>query len=132
MDDILKALKHMEDGKAAGYDKSFVRDAEGQWRYSGKPAIPALINPGKAVGYLMSGVNQSLYPTIKRKVHSRGVRQGCVSPPWLFNLFMDSRLYDLKEYECGLRMDELFVKCPLYSDDQVTCAVGMQAAGDGK
>ncbi|GBP61741.1 hypothetical protein EVAR_31069_1 [Eumeta japonica] len=31
-------------------------------------------------------------------------------------------LYDLKEYECGLRMDELSVKCLLYADDQVILA----------
>ncbi|GBP47352.1 hypothetical protein EVAR_38953_1 [Eumeta japonica] len=35
---------------------------------------------------------------------------------------MDSCLYDLKEYECGLRMDELSVKCLLYADDQVILA----------
>ncbi|GBP54494.1 Retrovirus-related Pol polyprotein from type-1 retrotransposable element R2 [Eumeta japonica] len=52
----------------------------------------------------------------------RGVRQGCVTSPWLFNLFMDSCLYDLIEYECGLRMDELSVKCLLYADDQVVLA----------
>ncbi|GBP76017.1 hypothetical protein EVAR_51881_1 [Eumeta japonica] len=44
---------------------------------------------------------------------------GCVTSPWLFNLFMDSCLYDLKEYECGLRMDELSAKCLQYADDQV-------------
>ncbi|GBP46935.1 hypothetical protein EVAR_30967_1 [Eumeta japonica] len=32
---------------------------------------------------------------------------------------MDSDLYDLKECEYGLRMDELSVKCLLYADDQV-------------
>ncbi|GBP51163.1 hypothetical protein EVAR_97987_1 [Eumeta japonica] len=49
----------------------------------------------------------------------RGVRQGCVASSWLFNLFVDSCLYDLKEYECGLRMDELSIKCLLYANDQV-------------
>jgi exonuclease III len=53
---------------------------------------------------------------------SRGVRQGCVASPWLFNLFIDSCLSKLKEYECGLRMDELRVKCLLYADDQVLLA----------
>ncbi|GBP31199.1 hypothetical protein EVAR_21637_1 [Eumeta japonica] len=33
-----------------------------------------------------------------------------------------SCLYDLKEYECGLRMDELSVKCLLYANDQVILA----------
>ncbi|GBP34273.1 hypothetical protein EVAR_13412_1 [Eumeta japonica] len=51
------------------------------------------------------------------------VRQGCVASSWLFNLFIDSCLYDLKEYECGLRMDEQFVKCLLYADDQVILAL---------
>ncbi|GBP54876.1 Gustatory receptor for sugar taste 43a [Eumeta japonica] len=36
----------------------------------------------------------------------RGVRQRCVTWPWLFNLFMDSYLYVLKEYAWGSRMDE--------------------------
>ncbi|GBP72288.1 hypothetical protein EVAR_24856_1 [Eumeta japonica] len=49
----------------------------------------------------------------------RGVRRGCVASPWLFNLFMDSCLYDLKEYERGLRIDELPVNCLLYADNQV-------------
>ncbi|GBP48295.1 hypothetical protein EVAR_34788_1 [Eumeta japonica] len=35
---------------------------------------------------------------------------------------MDSHLSDLKEYECGLRMDELSVNCLLYADDQVILA----------
>ncbi|GBP60758.1 hypothetical protein EVAR_41097_1 [Eumeta japonica] len=38
---------------------------------------------------------------------------------------MDSCLYDLKEYECGLRMDELSVKCLLYADNQVILAPSM-------
>ena len=50
---------------------------------------------------------------------SRGVRQGCVASQWLFNLYMDSCLTDLKESECGLMMNELPLKCLLYADDQV-------------
>lgn len=53
---------------------------------------------------------------------SMGVRQGCVASPWLFNLFMDSCLSELKERECGLRMNGLLVKCLLYADDQVLLA----------
>ncbi|GBP59055.1 LINE-1 reverse transcriptase homolog [Eumeta japonica] len=52
----------------------------------------------------------------------RDVRQGCVASPWLFNLFMDGCLFNLKKYKCGLRMDELSVKCLLYADDQVILA----------
>jgi hypothetical protein len=57
----------------------------------------------------------------------RGVRQGCVASPWLFNLFMDSCLQDLKDQsdlldECGLRMEGLRVKCLLYADDLVLLA----------
>ncbi|GBP82000.1 hypothetical protein EVAR_62877_1 [Eumeta japonica] len=39
----------------------------------------------------------------------KGVRKGCVASPWLLNLFMESCVYDLKEYDCGLRMAEGFV-----------------------
>ncbi|GBP73886.1 hypothetical protein EVAR_82715_1 [Eumeta japonica] len=49
----------------------------------------------------------------------RGVRQGCVASLWLFILLMDNCLYDLKENERGLRMDEQSAKCLLYADDQV-------------
>ncbi|CAK1594622.1 unnamed protein product, partial [Parnassius mnemosyne] len=52
----------------------------------------------------------------------KGVRQGCVASPWLFNLFMDSCLQTLKVEECGLRMGESTVKCLLYADDQVIFA----------
>ncbi|GBP20323.1 hypothetical protein EVAR_10586_1 [Eumeta japonica] len=52
----------------------------------------------------------------------RGVGQVCVALPCLFHLAVDSCLYDLKEYECGLRMDELSFKCYLYADDQVILA----------
>ncbi|GBP92565.1 hypothetical protein EVAR_56662_1 [Eumeta japonica] len=51
----------------------------------------------------------------------RCVRQGCVASPWLFNLFMNG-MYDLKKYECILRMEELPVKCLLNADDQVILA----------
>lgn len=56
----------------------------------------------------------------------RGVRQGCVASPWLFNLFMDNCLKDLKERKCGLRMNELLVICLLYADDQVILAASAE------
>ncbi|KAI8428678.1 hypothetical protein MSG28_007400 [Choristoneura fumiferana] len=31
---------------------------------------------------------------------------GCVASPWLFNLFMDNCLTDLKDSDCGLRMND--------------------------
>ncbi|GBO98641.1 Retrovirus-related Pol polyprotein from type-2 retrotransposable element R2DM; Endonuclease [Eumeta japonica] len=52
----------------------------------------------------------------------RGVRLGCIASTWLFNLFMDSCLYDLKEYECWLGMDKVSIKCLLYANDQVILA----------
>ncbi|GBP40105.1 hypothetical protein EVAR_33681_1 [Eumeta japonica] len=36
---------------------------------------------------------------------------------------------DLKEYECGLRMDELSVKCLLYDDDRVILVPAPSACG---
>ncbi|GBP87515.1 hypothetical protein EVAR_86552_1 [Eumeta japonica] len=50
------------------------------------------------------------------------VRQGYVASSWLFNLLVDSCLYDLKEYNCGLKTDKLSVKCLFYADDQVILA----------
>ncbi|GBP20992.1 hypothetical protein EVAR_9566_1 [Eumeta japonica] len=93
------------------------------------------------MGYLMTDVKQPLYLSIKAKAYGRnscvcvringtytdwfdirrGDKQGCATSPWLFNLFMDSCLYDLKEYECRL-MRELSVKYLLYVDDQVILA----------
>ncbi|GBP19237.1 hypothetical protein EVAR_79836_1 [Eumeta japonica] len=40
----------------------------------------------------------------------------------LYNPFMDDCLYNLKENECELRMDELSVKRFSYTDDQVILA----------
>ncbi|GBP93916.1 hypothetical protein EVAR_95562_1 [Eumeta japonica] len=59
------------------------------------------------------------------KEHSVRVRQGCIASPWPFNVFGDTCLYDLKEFECGLRMNEQSVKsikCFLNADDQVILA----------
>ncbi|GBP13423.1 hypothetical protein EVAR_4181_1 [Eumeta japonica] len=47
---------------------------------------------------------------------------GCQTEMRTFTVIIQSIdgdcLHNLKEYECGLRMDELSVKCLLYADDQ--------------
>ena len=43
---------------------------------------------------------------------------------------MDSCLTDLKESECGLRINELPVKCLLYADDQVLLASSAEQLQD--
>ena len=43
---------------------------------------------------------------------------------------MDSCLADLKESECGLRLNELPVKCLLYADDQVLLASSAEQLQD--
>ncbi|GBP74834.1 hypothetical protein EVAR_55104_1 [Eumeta japonica] len=53
----------------------------------------------------------------KRKVLG-GVRYG-VASPWLLD---DGCLHNLKEYDCGLKMDELPIKCLLYADKEVIFA----------
>lgn len=57
---------------------------------------------------------------------SRGVRQGCVASPWLFNLFLDSCMKGLKERDCGVVMNGTQIKCLLYADDQVILASSAQ------
>ncbi|GBP12394.1 V-type proton ATPase subunit d [Eumeta japonica] len=58
-------------------------------------------------------------PRRKRETKKkRNVSQGWIASPWLFNVFIDSVLYALKEYKCELRMDVLSVKCLLYAEDQ--------------
>ncbi|GBP09816.1 Papilin [Eumeta japonica] len=55
-----------------------------------------------------------------------------VTSPWLFNLFKDSCLYDLKEYECPLRVNELSVQCfPLTRPSRNRRTIGVRVAGDG-
>ncbi|GBP95486.1 hypothetical protein EVAR_65217_1 [Eumeta japonica] len=98
MGEIMKTLKLMKVGKAAGYDR----------------VSSEILSGGEVI------VARLLYQLFNKywKSH-RGVRQRCVASPWLFNLFIDSCRHDLKEYECGLRMDEMSLKCILYADDQV-------------
>ncbi|GBP51117.1 hypothetical protein EVAR_31842_1 [Eumeta japonica] len=103
MDEIMKALKRMKVKKAARYD----RVSSEMLRGSG--AIVASL----------------LYQLFSKwwKSHRECQTSLCVASPWIFNLFMDSCLYDLKEYEYGVRMDELSVKSLLYVNDQVILAL---------
>ncbi|GBP31049.1 hypothetical protein EVAR_77344_1 [Eumeta japonica] len=52
-------------------DSSFVGDAEGQGGIVASLLHQLLRNAGKAIGYLMTGAKQSLYPSIKGKAHGR-------------------------------------------------------------
>ncbi|GBP06323.1 hypothetical protein EVAR_3642_1 [Eumeta japonica] len=103
----MKALKRIKVGKAAGYDR-----ISSDMLRSGRGIVTLQsIYRGSSACIRINGAYTDWFYIRK------GVRQGCVASPWLFNLFMDSSPNDLKEYECGGRMDELSVKCLLYADD---------------
>ncbi|GBP95999.1 hypothetical protein EVAR_66926_1 [Eumeta japonica] len=120
MDEIMKALKRMKVGKAAGYDR----------------VLCEMLGGGE-------NIVASLLYQLFNKCWKNHRRYGDASSPRLrdlpvagergitrfgFLLYfshpspLDSCLYDLKEYERGLRMDELSVKCLLHIDDQVILA----------
>ncbi|KAI5639977.1 reverse transcriptase (RNA-dependent DNA polymerase) domain-containing protein [Phthorimaea operculella] len=162
MDEIVKALKSMKYGKAAGYDRvsvEMLKAGEGVvasqlyllfnlcWRSGRVPSdwckaviVPLYKGKGSQLdcknyrGISLLSVVGKLYAKDSSacvRINGaytelfnieKGVRQGCVASPWLFNLFMDSCLTDLKESVCGLRMNDLLVKCLLYADDQVILA----------
>ncbi|GBP55759.1 hypothetical protein EVAR_23571_1 [Eumeta japonica] len=117
MDGIMKALTRMKVGKAAGYDKSFVRDAE--WRWVIVPFFKRKGSRQFCTNYrpisLLSVVGK-LYATI---IIERVLNE---TENKIWDVQM-ACLYDLKENECGLRIDKLFVKCLLYADDQVILAL---------
>ncbi|GBP35636.1 hypothetical protein EVAR_33839_1 [Eumeta japonica] len=92
---------------------SFIRDAKGQQEYSGKPTVPALINAGKAIGYLSNDWCKAVIVLLYKGKDSR---QMC---------------NNLKKYECGLRMDELSQMPPVHRRPSNPGAVGVWAAGDG-
>ncbi|GBP66051.1 hypothetical protein EVAR_37699_1 [Eumeta japonica] len=63
--EIMKAIKRMKVGKATGYDRvlsGMLWDDGVQWQAS------FLMNAAKAVGYLMTGVRQTLYRSIKERL----------------------------------------------------------------
>ncbi|KAI5644595.1 reverse transcriptase (RNA-dependent DNA polymerase) domain-containing protein [Phthorimaea operculella] len=106
MDEIVKALKSMKSGKAAGYDRVSVE----------------MLKAGEGV------VASQLY-----LLFNLCWRSGRVPSDWckavIVPLYkgkgsqLDSKNYhDLKESVCGLRMNDLLVKCLLYADDQVILA----------
>ncbi|GBP57355.1 NADH dehydrogenase 1 alpha subcomplex assembly factor 3 [Eumeta japonica] len=93
---------------------------------------PMAIFPRTVMSWQVRGSNEvteeafRLFALLEPKIDLLGCQTGAskskVAPPWLFKLFKDSCLYDRKEYEYGLRMDELSVKCLLYADEQVMLA----------
>ncbi|GBP80524.1 hypothetical protein EVAR_63274_1 [Eumeta japonica] len=131
MDEIKKVLKLMEVGKAAGYDRVSSEMLRGDGGIVAS-LLYQLFNKcwesRKALQSLYRG--SSAYVRINGTYADwfddrRSVRQGCIASSLLFNLFMNIYSYNLKEYECGLRMDELSVKCLLYADV-------LRATGDSK
>ncbi|GBP56664.1 hypothetical protein EVAR_12343_1 [Eumeta japonica] len=70
-----------------------------------------------------------IVPLYKGKVLRQGAPglrlpqiNGAYTDWWLLNLFMDNCLHDFKEHECGLNIDELFVKGFECADDQIILA----------
>ncbi|GBP63190.1 Cuticle protein 8 [Eumeta japonica] len=59
--------------------------------------------------------------------HTGGVRKERVASPSLFKIFIYEYLYDLKEYECGLRMGELSVIWLLLADSHLLTLFGVLA-----
>ncbi|GBP49996.1 hypothetical protein EVAR_37082_1 [Eumeta japonica] len=99
-----------------------------------KPAGPAQVGLPVQVGFRkrMGCTNQAFsLQNITEKILASG-QKGCEASPWLFNLFIDSCLYDLKDYEYELRMNELTVKCLLYPYDQVILTPSMCGCRTGR
>ena len=53
---------------------------------------------------------------------SQGVRQGCVLSPWLFNVFMDRIMREVKDrLQGGVHLIATTVQILLFADDIVVC-----------
>ncbi|XP_048489161.1 uncharacterized protein LOC125491386 [Plutella xylostella] len=146
MKEIMEALKRMKVGKSAGYDRVSLEmlRAGGGVAANLEKAYDIVRRNDLWETLSVYGVDShltralgSLYRESSACVRingaytdwfdiHRGVRQGCVASPWLFNLFMDSCLKDMKDDERGLRIGELLLKCLLYADDQVILASSVE------
>lgn len=56
----------------------------------------------------------------------RGVRQGCVMSPWLFNIFMDKCVRMAIRGERGIKIGELLLWLLLYADDAMLLAESVE------
>ncbi|GBP34112.1 hypothetical protein EVAR_28246_1 [Eumeta japonica] len=137
MDEIMRALKCMKFGRAARYDRVSLEMLRGGGGIVARQLHQLFSNGKKSHRHgVSSGLIRALQflPRVSSACFRingaytdwfdirRGFRQGYIDSPWLFILFMNSCLYDLKEYESELRLDELSVKCFLCADDQVIFA----------
>ena len=53
---------------------------------------------------------------------SKGVRQGCVLSPWLFNVFMDRIMREVKDrIQGGVQLTTTQVQMLLFADDMIVC-----------
>ena len=53
---------------------------------------------------------------------SQGVRQGCVLSPWLFNVFMDRIMREVKDrLQGGVQLTTTLVQMLLFADDIIVC-----------
>ena len=53
---------------------------------------------------------------------TKGVKQGCVMSPWLFNIFIDHCIRPLKELNIGIEMNGLIACMLMFADDMVLLA----------
>ena len=53
---------------------------------------------------------------------SQGVRQDCVLSPWLFNVFIDRIMREVKErLQGGVQLTTTLVEMLLFADDIIVC-----------